>query len=170
MPQTTVLTMPQTTVPQGLSLNMGPKPLSTPNIPQLAGLIVAPQANNVIQMAQVATTPNIHNLAPKQPPVDVNEVLAKMPGITISAINSSTTPIPADIHDILQREADETEEDFQARERLTITLSTIPDYKLNNTTAVIAGYIMMKKSKLGITYDPDVESAIGYLVALLERQ
>lgn len=102
--------------------------------------------------------------------VNVAVILEKMPGISISGNTPAPTRVSADINDILQKEADETLEDFEARRILTLKLVSIPDYKLNNSTAVIAGLIMMKKSKLGITYDNDVESAIGYLTALLARQ
>ena len=72
-----------------------------------------------------------------------------------------------DINDILHKETDETPEDFEARRRLTLRLTSIPNYKINNATAVTAGLMMMKKAKLGITYEPDIESALSYLTSLI---
>ena len=116
--------------------------------------------------------------APKIPPipkptvtkgVDVAAILSKMPGMSVTGITPAPTQVSADINDILHKESDESDDDFEARRILTLKLASIPDYTLNNETAVVAGNIMMKKSKLGITYDLDIESVIAYLIALLQR-
>ena len=145
-----------------------------PNIPQLM-----PQQPNIPQLA--AQQPNIPQLAAQQPTVpqlapmknakdiDVAAILSKMPNINVTSITPPPAQVPTDINDMIQKESDESDEDFEARRRLTLRLSSIPDYQLNNATAVTAGHIMMKKSKLGLTYDPDVESAVAVLVALLQR-
>lgn len=134
---------------------------TSPNISQLQGLIQVPQT--------MPPQPTIATLPPRSIPktVDVEAILSKMPGISVTAVAPSQ--VPADINDYVRKEADETPEDFEARRRITLKLSSIPDYKLNNTTAVVAGSIMMRKAKLGLTYDPDVEAAISYLTALLQR-
>ena len=132
--------------------------VNPPNVPALGGL-VAPQKALAPQLpAQPAATT-----------LDVNAILTNMPGITVSTVTPPPGHVPADINDLLKKETDETTEDFEARRRLTLQLASIPDYKLNNVAAVTAGLIMMKKSKLGVSYDPDVEAAITYLTALLNR-
>jgi len=101
--------------------------------------------------------------------MNINEILSKMQGITISTGSEQPSVVPININDILIKETDETVEDFEARKILTHQLASIPDYKLNTYAAVTAGLIMMKKSKLGVSYTPDVEAAIGYLIELLKR-
>jgi hypothetical protein len=152
-----------------------PTPTPTiPGIPQLTGLgqtTQAPQQKIGLTLTPNPIQPTITNLPAQPPPknIDIAAILAKMPGISVMTITPAPATIPADINDLIQKEADETPEDFEARRRLTLKLASIPDYKLNNTTAVIAGLIMMKKAKLGLTYDPDIEAAIAYLTALLQR-
>ena len=171
------------------------KPINA--IPQLTGLIPAPHAPQIINLKPTtpiipqlgklntgnlegfggltitpAKTPNINTLpaqATTNKAIDVEAILTKMQGINVSGITPATTPVPADIESMFQKETDESPEDFEARRRLTLKLASIPDYKLNNSTAVVAGLIMMKKSKLGITFDPDVQAAITYLTSLLQR-
>ena len=92
-----------------------------------------------------------------------------MPGMTIAGVTPNPLQVPVDINDILHKEENEIEEDYEARRRLTIKLASIPDYKLNNEAAVVIGNIMMKKVKLGTSYDADIENAINYLIRLLQR-
>lgn len=192
--QTTIPQVPQVPTAVGLTLAPRPQVPQTNPIPQLAGFVVAPQAPNVVQinkpttqapiipqLAGLTLAPNVVQpvvtapLTPAlagQPPaktVDVATILAKMPGITVATATSPAAQATADINDLVQNEADEIPEDFEARRRLTLKLASIPDYKLNNTTAVTAGHLLMKKSKLGVNYDPDVEAALAYLTALLQR-
>ena len=143
--------------------------------------MVAPQQQQVYQITQ--PSPNITSIPPLtgeqkisvqegklvNKAVDVESILSKMPGISVTGITPPPSQVPVDINDIIQKEDDESDDDFEARRRLTLLLASIPDYRLNNATAVTAGHIMMKKSKLGVTYDSDVESAIAYLVALMQR-
>jgi len=154
--QPTTSIIPRASIPSLI----GQQPSVVASIPQISGL-------KPITGLQI--TPSIAKLPEKKPTVDIEAILVKMPNITISAGTAVPPQVAADINDMLQREADETLDDFEARRRLTIKLASIPDYKLSNTAAVTAGFIMMKKSKLGITYDPDIESAIAYLTALLQR-
>jgi hypothetical protein len=92
-----------------------------------------------------------------------------MQGISVATLTPYPAQIPADINELLQKETDETPEDFEARRRLTLQLASIQDYKLNNVSAVTAGLMMMKKAKLGLTYEQDVEAALSYLTSLLQR-
>ena len=135
---------------------IGPTPLA----PKLGGLTL-----------QTAVQPLAPPLAaqPTAKTVDVEGILSKMSGINVSTITPPVGQIPADINDIIKKENDESPEDFEARRRLTLQLANIPDYKINNVTAVAAGLMLMKKSKLGIGYDADVEAALSYLTALLQR-
>ena len=154
------------------------------SIPQLTGHMVVPPAQQQEHVYQIKQpSPNITSIPPLtvekkisvqegqvvDTTLDVESILSKMPGISVTAITPPPSQVPADINDIIQKEDAENDDDFEARRRLTLLLASIPDYRLNNATAVTAGHIMMKKSKLGVTYDSDVESAIAYLVALLQR-
>ena len=190
------VTMPFPTLNKPTTLTLAPRggPTVAPTvipqlggmIPQLGGMIPNTFTPGIIQTTQnVPLIPQLQGLAitppttvpapilPAQPPaktIDVAAILEKMQGISVATVTPSPAQIPADINDLLQKEADETPEDFEARRRLTLQLASIPDYKLNNSTAVTAGLIMMKKAKLGLTYDPDVEAAVSYLTSLLQRQ
>ena len=98
--------------------------------------------------------------------LNIEQLLAKMPGVY--------TTLPAglvvtDINDILKQDVDETAEDFEARRRLTLQLANIPDYPLNPVSAVTIGQMMMKKARLGLAYDQDMEAALSYLTELLRR-
>jgi len=164
-------------------LTLAPPVIIPTGVPQLTVPIVAPPVPNPVTGLTLNPVPNIPLIAPlitqpTVPPlaaqpaaktVDVGAILAKMPGVTVATITPPAPQVTADINDLLQKEADESDADFEARRRLTLLLVSIPDYHLNNATAVTAGHLMMKKSKLGVTYDPDVESAIAYLAALLQR-
>jgi hypothetical protein len=146
--------------------------IPTANIPiiQTTGLKLAPTPQVPVLAGVVAPTPV--PLLPAQPPaktLDVAAILAKLPGITVATVTPAPGQVQPDINDLLKKETDETPEDFEARRVLTLKLASIPDYKLNNATAVTAALIMMKKAKLGVTYDPDVEAAIAYLTELLKR-
>lgn len=132
-------------------------------------------------MPQNKAGPNIPNIKPIQQttpvptPViaakrteEVEEILKKMSGISLSPVPVSDQP--ADINDLLQKETDETPEDFESRKKLTIMLASIPDYPINNATAMVAAQMMMKKAKLNLTYEPDIEDTLSYLTLLLQRK
>lgn len=167
LPQATLpqATLPQATVPPtGLRLAVAP----TATIPKA----VIPPSPNIPVLGGLSTRPTAPVLAAQTAPTaaNVNEILTKMSGISVSTVTPPPEQVPVDINDLLKKEADETPEEFEARRRITLQLASIPDYKLNNTAAVVAGLMLMKKSKLGITYDADVESALTYLTSLLQRQ
>ena len=152
-------------------INASPKPITAPQLINASPkpvVITAP----VLAPMPTAFTPQpittVQLQAPNQKQLNINEILAKMPGISLTV--PPVIPGQADdINVLIVKEGDETPEDFEARRRLTLRLVAIPDYKLNNVTAVVAALIMMRKSKLGITYDIDVENAIAYLMNLLQR-
>ena len=104
----------------------------------------------------------------KVEPSEVETLISQMKGINISALTLVPLQVDANIEDILQKESDETDADFEARTHLTLKLSSLETFKLNNTTTVTLGFIMMKKAKLGLTYDPDIEKAVNYVMALLQ--
>ena len=190
-PSTVPLSIPQlnpSTVPPSIPQINPSQPLT---IPQINTSILPPQAANILQVNTLpqAPQPNIPQLKPQisqisqisQIPVqktrkqkglnanEIEEIISKMPNITVSSITSPTFQISPDINDLLQKEQDEDDDDFETRKSLTLQLASIPDYKINNATAVTAAHMMMKKSKLGIGYDPDMENAIAVLVTLLQR-
>ena len=82
---------------------------------------------------------------------------------------SPITEAEPTIEDIICRETWESLQEFQARKILTLKLEAIPDYKINNMTAVVIASMMMKKAKLGLEYDENVEKSITYLMELLGR-
>jgi len=147
-------------------------PSTTPKIPSIPGIVQTTLTLNPQAPGLTLTPTQVPVLQPRPAAktVDVSAILKNMPGITITSVTGAPVTVETDIMDLLKKESDEDPNDFEARKRLTLLLGSIPDYKLNNTTAVTAGMIMMKKSKLGLTYDPDVEAAISYLTALLQRK
>ena len=152
IPMATMPTMPVATIP---TIPMATLPImpvaAVPTIPQLTGLGVA--------MPAIPGRPTAKA-------VDVETIMAKMPGINLTGMVQGQ--VDANINDMLKQGDKESPEDFEARRRLTLKLASIPNYKLNNATAVTAGFIMMEKAKTGITYDPDVEAAILYLTTLIQ--
>ncbi len=98
--------------------------------------------------------------------ISSEEILLMLPGLSITDPTENTN---ATIEDIMEREVDETIEEYMDRIILTRKLAIIPDYRLNAVTAVTVGSMIMKKAKLGIRYDNDMEGAISYLIALLGR-
>ena len=157
-PAITGLTLPMAKVPTFTALPTAQVPTLTtlptaqvPTIPAIGGLVIAqPQ------------------LPPATKKVDVEAIFAKMPGITITGTPGAPDIAP-DVNDLLIKDSSESDDEFEARRTLTLKLASIPDYKLNGSTCLTIGHMMMKKSKMGLTYDPDIENAIGYLMALLQR-
>jgi hypothetical protein len=180
LPQSLPLTLPQSfsqglpqTLPQGLPQSL---PLTLPQsfsqgLPQTLpqGL---PQGfpQGLPQMSpQIFTQPSITKVSNKeeQSRITINNILLYMPGITIMG-GSPTTPIlTANIDDLLHKESDESKDDFDFRRVLTYKLLAIPNYQLNNVTAMVVAYMLMRKARLGITYDRDIESALTYLLNAL---
>jgi hypothetical protein len=126
---------------------------------------VVPQPPQQLLVLKVQPAPTA---APVAPRVSHQDLTAKLAGVTIEGITPAVNPMSPDINDVLHREADESEENFEARRRLTIRLATIENYRLNNTTAVVLGHMMMRKSRLGIKYDTDIEAAINQVLKLVE--
>jgi hypothetical protein len=77
--------------------------------------------------------------------------------------------VVADINDLFEKEASESDSDYEARRILTLKVVSIPDFKINNATALTVGYLISKKAKLGLNYDPDIENALMYVSNLLQR-
>ena len=105
----------------------------------------------------------------KKAVTDISEIITKLEGISITGVTPPPADIPANIEDILLKEADETPENFEARKRLTYQVASIPDYGINPLAAVNIGHMWMKKTVLGITYDGDIEVALSRILTLLER-
>ena len=97
---------------------------------------------------------------------NIEQLLAKMPGVYTT---SPSGVVMTDINDLLKQDVDESPEDFEARRRLTLQLAAIPDYPLNPVSATTIGQMMMKKARQGVTYDVDMENALSYITALLQR-
>lgn len=73
------------------------------------------------------------------------------------------------IEDVLCRETSETLEEFEARRILTLKLVSIPDYAINPMSAVVIASMIIKKARLGLEYDSNVEKSLTYLMELLSR-
>lgn len=117
-----------------------------------------------------STTPGLGSTTPtpSTPKFSTQELTEKLAGIDIAGVTPAPNPVSADINDLLHVEASESDEDFEARRRLTLRLATIPNYPINNSTAVTLGHMMMKKSRLGIMFDTDIESSINQVLKLVE--
>lgn len=73
----------------------------------------------------------------------------------------------ANIDDILINEEGESFDDFIVRRDLTKKIANIPNFKLNNYTALVMASMMMKKMIQGISYTPEIEDAIDYISSLV---
>ncbi len=152
-------------------------PMVQPALPSM-NLMVQPSAPSLPSVTQPSlpsvTQPSVPILSAVTkmsnktiPEADMNLIVTKMVGINIG--QNQGVPLAADINDLIVREDTESAEDFEARRRLTLKLAAMQDYKLNNVAAVTVAQMMMKKAKLNIEYETDVESAIEYLMSLLQR-
>ena len=128
-------------------------PVQKPNIPVLGGI-------------GTGTSTLIPTITRLTSTLDAAQLTAKLPGVTITTITPSALETNPDIDDLLQRETDESEEAFEARRRLTMKLKglNINGNVLNNATAVVVAFLLMKKTLLGLEYDPDVEATLRVLV------
>lgn len=104
-------------------------------------------------------------LAPAQLPKNVKDAEEALKAFPTAYILGTTVvkPESTDIHSFLVQNSDESAEDFESRRRLSIIINTIPGLPLTAMTSVVVAYCMLKKSKLGNTYEPSVESAISYI-------
>lgn len=176
-------------MPRGPTVAPAPAPLKLNVVvqPKLAGLVVPPQAQGII-VPNIAPLQGIATPVPvlegptligggvpkatkaQLSPNELAELLSKMPGIPVAGVTPAPANVSTDVTEFVQQGIDETPEDFESRKRLTVRLATIPDYALNNVTAATAASMLMKKAKLGLTYDANVESALSYLTGLLQRE
>jgi len=109
-----------------------------------------------------------------------NYILSKLNGLNITLANGN---IDININDIITKNCDETQKDFEIRIRLTNKLlhielpnahhpvdgskSSILPNTINTITAINIGNMIMKKCKLGLKYDVDTESVITYFMKKL---
>ena len=134
-------TLPQSTLPQ-------------PTLPQSA----FPQST-VTQLPSIKKGPT---------PEEIATLVAKMPGITLVGTPSEKID-NASIDVIMHKAEGESDVDYIARKALVDKLSTIPDLPLNLITAYQLGSMLFQKAKLGITYAPELEETLSYIVGLLKR-
>ena len=122
-----------------------------------------------------------------------DDILSKLNGINITLPNGNIT---ININDIINKNVDENERDFEIRKRLTKKILNIElpktksDHdvlfgntesinmvkgvnlthtkeKINTITAINIGNMIMKKCKLGLKYDVETESVITYFMKKL---
>ena len=123
-----------------------------------------------------------------------NDILSKLNGLNITLPNGN---INININDIINKNVDENERDFEIRKRLTKKILNIelpkpsdkasdkpsvqvdrggtpflPNTKekintITTITAINIGNMIMKKCKLGLKYDVDTESVITYFMKKL---
>ncbi len=91
-----------------------------------------------------------------------NNILSKLNGLNITLPDGNTT---INIDDIMCKNIDENERDFEIRKRLTKIL--LQKEKINTITAINIGNMIMKKCKLGLKYDVDTEAVITYFMKKL---
>ena len=133
--------------------------------PKITSVLPPPKITSVLPPIAPIKTISLTPILPRPGPVpaEIETLISQMPGITISGSGKVTGSVVADIDDLLQKESDETDADFQTRTTLSHKLASLPNYPLNKATAVTIGALMMKKSRLGLTYDANVENALLYL-------
>ena len=94
-----------------------------------------------------------------------NDILSKLNGLNITLPDGN---IGININDIINKNVDENERDFEIRKKLTKNLLNIElintKEKINTITAINIGNMIMKKCKLGLKYDVDTESVITYFM------
>jgi hypothetical protein len=149
-------TLPQSTLPQS-TLPQSTLPQSAfpqPTLPQSA----FPQST-VTQLPSIKKGPT---------PEEIATLVAKMPGITLVGTPSEKID-NASIDVIMHKAEGESDVDYIARKALVDKLSTIPDLPLNLITAYQLGSMLFQKAKLGITYAPELEETLSYIVGLLKR-
>jgi len=116
-----------------------------------------------------------------------DDILSKLNGLNITLPNGN---INININDIINKNVDENERDFEIRKRLTKKILNIelpkpadkPAFqverggtpflpntkeKINTITTINIGNMIMKKCKLGLKYDVDTESVIKYFMEKL---
>ena len=90
------------------------------------------------------------------------EILKQLKGLNIQDI-IPTQDIP-DITDLLYRDIDEDENDFEKRRRLTMEIKNNKRVEINNATAVLLGRKICKSMRLGIEYHNDERDVINYIL------
>jgi len=149
-----------------------PPPPSRPNVtslppsnrPKITSLPPAPkQSAPIVQI----TESNV-KFGKRSVKIDIDRILAEMPGISISGYTAVPSVIPENVNDLLYQEVSESATFFEARRRITMELLSIRNFIINNMTAVVAGHIIMTKYRLGVTYDEPIETAITELLKLLQ--
>ena len=100
-------------------------------------------------------------------PEEADRIVKSMPNISISGITPNVQIVTTDIHDLLHKQPDESPETFEARRRLSISLSNIPNYKINPVTCCVIAGMMMNKSRTNVSYGDEVERVITYITQLL---
>ena len=117
--------------------------------------------------------PKIIALQPKKTvkPVSAQEMeqlTQSMAGMNL--VNSVNPEGPnVDVSVLLKQKVDESDEQFAIRSDLTYKIFDLPDYKVNSVTCVTLGNMLMSKSVLGMTYEPDIEQALEYILSLLSN-
>ena len=132
-----------------------------------------PTVKSLAPMTKGKTIVPITNTKPKiklnvaKPTVDratIERIGQEMRGINLEEIEASEF---ADVNDILFIEPDETETEFQARSTLTHKILDVAELEFSNLAAVVVAFMMMKKAKLGVTYDNVLESLLKRVRSLL---
>jgi hypothetical protein len=128
------------------------------------GKVMATQNATQNDTEQLSMFDRLKNL-PKHYDNSSNDILSKLNGLNITLPDGN---IGININDIINKNVDENERDFEIRKRLTKNLLNIElintKEKINTITAINIGNMIMKKCKLGLKYDVDTESVITYFM------
>ena len=122
------------------------------------GISTNQQQTNNNQNIKQTTKPKSTQINP------ANIQIPDLTGISIIGFTQQPTTVDTNLSDLFRQELDESLEYFELRKQLTLRLSEIPDYKLNPITALTLGYCIMKKARLGVSYELRVERAMAYVL------
>lgn len=132
------------------------KPSLKPSLKPSVAPVIKPVLIKPVVIRKTEYLPKISSLPSAISREEVDNLLSK---------NENPT---ANLDDILRIETGESNEDFAKRKDLTHKLANIKDFKVNNMTAMVAASMLIKKTKLGVTYDANIENALSYLLSLLK--
>jgi hypothetical protein len=147
-----------------------PTPTFTAPSPSVAGLV--PGLVTGIPKPMVTKSPIQIALGPRPSipvmTVKIEELVAKMPGVTLSNQDKLKINPQSSLDDILIKEPDESDGDFEARRVLTMKISNITEFQMNNVASVVVAHLFMKKARIGVSYDDETEAALNFVKSYIK--
>lgn len=151
-------------------------PSAIRNLPGAPSTIrTLPVQSKLPTLKPIVSTKPVPSRIPSLTAAPITDSEAKMltqalPGVVIAGITRPGLPVRPNLDDLLAREESESATEFEARRRLTYRLMDIDftGVRLNNVTAVIIGFLIMRKATIGLTYDANVEVVIRRIMEILD--